>query len=409
MSVTALNPNQPALELIDGTLHVRDLSFEGSIVELIEELGVANDPVEMARLVRQACETGSATLLHGQRQATIDAIAGQIERLMATTQETTGNLPAVMQEQLTQHLTSLGAALDERFDATRTSSLQHQIAELVKGATTAQVRTLLAELFGEDGPLAQSNAQVREQLRLANGTSADMVEKVTSLVEKFEQKQRLAAEHERSTHKGRPFEEQVEVELHAIHDRLGDEVHCVRDESGLVPGSEAGDHLIVVNRAQTGGLEARVVVEEKTGKLSGPKAQAALKEAIENRDAHAGILVFDGVEDAPLNGRRYLAYPDGRICVVLDEEGGTLPFEIACVQARLFALAAVSADGRINARWLATQCEKITDTMEKALDIKRGSATARRGLDKVDEAYDELRAEILKLVDEVRERLSSRK
>lgn len=408
MSVTALNPTAPDVGLVEGRLYIRELALEGAIVELIDELGAVADPAEMAKLVRQSCEAGAAMLLHGQRRATIDVIAGQIERLMAATEETTERLPTVMQKELTSHLKSLASALDERFDAKRTTSLQHQISELVKGATTAQVRTLLGELFGEDGPLAESNAQIREQLRLMNGTSTDVVAKVTSLVEKLEQKQLLAEEHERSTHKGRPFEEQVEVELHAIHDRLGDEVRCVKHESGLVSGSEAGDHLVLVNGAQTSGLEARVVVEEKTGKLSGPKAQAALKEAIENRDAHAGILVFDGVEDAPLNGRRYMAYPDGRICVVLDQEGGTLPFEIACVQARLFALATVSADGRINAKWLTAQCDRITETVEKAIQIKQGSAAARRGLDKVDTAYQELRGDLLRLVEEVRERLSRR-
>ncbi len=408
MSVTALTPNPPALEILDSRLHVHDLLLEGTIVELVEELGHSEDPDAMDQLLRQAVEAGSAMLMHGHRSATIDAITGQIERLMDTTEEATEKLPDAVQEQLREHLGALATALDERFDGTRTTSVQHQISELVKGATSQQVRGLLAELLGEGGALAQQNSQTQAQLALIARNGADVVAKVTSLVEKLEQKQQLADQLERSSHKGRPFEERVEAELNALHGRLGDDVRCVKDETGLVPGSEAGDHLVIVNRAQTGGLEARIVVEEKTGKLSGPKAQAALKEAIANRGAHAGILVFDGVEDAPLNGRRYMAYPDGRICVVLDDEYGALAFEIACVQARLVALAAVSADGTIDPKWLGAQCDRITQVIEKAVDIKRGSAAARRGLDKVDGAYEELRADALRLLDEVRERLAAR-
>ena len=102
-----------------------------------------------------------------------------------------------------------------------------------------------------------------------------------------------------------------------------------------------------------------------------------------------------------------MAYPDGRICVVLDEEHGALPFEVACIQARLVALSTVSADGSIDAKWLAGQCDRLTQSIEKAVDIKRGSAAARRGLDKVDGAYDELRNEALELLDEIKARLAA--
>jgi hypothetical protein len=277
----------------------------------------------------------------------------------------------------------------------------------VKGATSGQVRSLLAELLGEGGPLAQSNEQIREQLKLVNGNSTDVLAKVTSLIEKFEQKQQAAEQHERSTHKGRPFEERVEVELTTIFARLGDEVRCVKDETGLIPGSKAGDHLITINTVQTGGVEAKIVVEEKTGKLTGPKAKAALKEALENRGAHAGVLVFDGVDDAPLNGRHYMAYPDSRICVVLDDEHGSLAFEVACIQARLAALAVISAKGTIDAPWLSTQCDKLTEVVERAAAVKRGSAAARRGLDTVDTAYGELRTDALDLLEEIKAKLAS--
>ena len=406
MTVIAFTPDEPNIEIIEGRLYTHDLAFDGTVVELIEELGLTDDPAATARLLHQSVEAGAVMLLHGQRRASIDVIAAEIERLMQNTAEETGKLPILIQAQLGEHLTRLATTLDTRFDSSRTSSVQHQISELVKGATTEQVRTLLGELLGEGGPLAQSNEVFANQLKLVNGNSTDVLAKVTSMIEKLEQKQQLAEEHERSTHKGRPFEERVEVELNAIHARLGDEVRCVKHETGLIPGSAAGDHLVTINTAQTGGREARIVIEEKTGKLSGPKAKAALKEAVENRGAHAGILVFDGVADAPLGGRYYMAYPDGRICVVLDEENGALPFEVACIQARLVALAAVSADGSIDAKWLSGQCDRLTQAIEKAVDIKRGSAAARRGLDKVDAGYDELRGEALALLDEIKVRLA---
>jgi hypothetical protein len=230
--------------------------------------------------------------------------------------------------------------------------------------------------------------------------------KVTSLIEKLEQKRKLEEQHERSTQKGAPFEDQVEVELTAVHGRLGDDVRCVKHETGLIPGSEAGDFLVMINTDQTGGREARFVVEAKTGKLSGPKSHEALKEAMENRGAQAGILVFDGVEDAPLRGRHYMAYPDGKIVTILDSEHDVLGFEVACIQARLFALATVAADGEVDAKWLVAQCDKLTTVVEEAGKIKRGSAAARRGLDTVDDAYAGLRQEALEILDAIKAKLA---
>lgn len=405
-SVIALNPEQPQVEIIDGRLHIHSLVLDGTIIELAEEMGVTTQPEELGRLLRHVCETGSIVVSHGQRRAAVDALAGEIDRLMETTAEETGKLPAVVQAQLGEHLTKLATLLDSRFDATRTSSVQHQIKELVKGSTSEQVRSLLNELFGERGPLASSNKEISEQLKLVVGANTDVLAKVTSLIEKLEQKRKLEEQHERSTQKGAPFEDQVEVELTAVHGRLGDDVRCVKHETGLIPGSEAGDFLVTINTDQTGGREARFVVEAKTGKLSGPKSHEALKEAMENRGAQAGILVFDGVEDAPLRGRHYMAYPDGKIVTILDSEHDVLGFEVACIQARLFALATVAADGEVDAKWLVAQCDKLTTVVEEAGKIKRGSAAARRGLDTVDDAYVGLRQEALEILDAIKAKLA---
>lgn len=405
MSVVALSP-EPQLQIRDGRFLINSFAVDGTIVALADEMGIADQPAELAGLLADVVETGAIVISHGRQRAAVDALTGQIDRLMETTVEESGKLPAAVQEKLGEHLTKLAALLDARFDAGRTSSVQHQLKDLISGATSQQVKTLIDELFGERGPLAASNKQIAEKLQLVIGHNTDVLAKVTSLIDKLEQKRKLDEQHERSTQKGVPFEDQIEVELAAIHGRLGDDVRCVKHETGLIPGSEAGDFLVTISADQTGGRQATFVVEAKTGKLSGPKAHAALKEAMDNRGAQAGILVFDGVDDAPLRGRQYMAYPDGKIVAVLDGEHGVLGFEVACIQARLFALAAVAAAGKVDAKWLVGQCDKLTQLIEEASKIKRGTAAARRGLVTVEDAYDELRRQALELLDGVKAKLA---
>ena len=406
MSVIPIPAEVPDVAIVGDRLHVREMELDGTFVELAREIGLAERPHELARLFRQVVESGSIVVLHGNRRAEIDAIKAEIERLMANTSETTEKIPTTIQEGLNTHLVELAKVLDSRFDGGRTSSVQHQIKELVKGASTEQVKTLLNDLFGERGPLTSSNKQVAQQLKLVVGSNQAVVGEVKSLIAKLEQKQALDEQQERSSHKGTPFEDRVEIELTSIFGRLGDNVACVKHDSGLVPGSESGDFLVSIDPKHGGGREARIVVEAKTGKLSGPKSHEALETAMANRDAQAGVLVFDGAEDAPLGGRHYLAYPDGKLIAVLDEEHGTLAFEIACAQARLLAIASVAPKGAIDAKWLVAQCDRLTKLIEDAIDIKRGSAAARRGLDKVDHAYDDLREQANLLLDEIRSKLA---
>jgi len=57
----------------------------------------------------------------------------------------------------------------------------------------------------------------------------------------------------------------------------------------------------------------------------------------------------------------------------------------------------------------SSEASRPREVAARSLLPERGSAAARRGLDKVDTAYDELRHDVLALVEEMREKLSSRK
>lgn len=405
MTVVALNSGEPNVELVGELMRVHELELGGEVVELARELKLADKPQELAGLLRQVVETGAVVVSHGKQRAELDAIGREIDRLIGQTSEATEKLPAEIQAKLNEHLQALAGKLTEHFDAARTSSVQQQLKQLVNGASAEQVRMLMRELLGENGPLAASHRQVDSQLKLLVGSNQEMLASVTSLVERLDARERLAEQHERSTQKGMPFEDVVELELNSLFSPLGDEVRCVKQETGVIAGSGRGDFVVALDPAQTRGRELRIVVEAKTGKLTGPKARAELDESIKNRDACTGVLVFDGLGDAPLRGRRYVPYPNGRIACVLEPDGDRLAFEVACTQARLFALASLESEGAIDAKWLFAQSDQLCELIEQAAKIKRETAAIRRSTERIDDSYQQLREEALGLLDQIKEKL----
>jgi hypothetical protein len=394
-------PSDDRVVLVENQIRIVDMTVDGCIID-VARTRAATSGVPLEGLLRDAIEIGAKVLSHGQSQAVIDAIAAEIERLIATTNSTTDELPKAIQERVAELLNQLSNVLAERFDPKRVDSVQSQIRDLVAGAGADQIRSFTRELVDEAGPLHKMNDKLVAQVKVLNDTAQDVLTKVASVSEKLDAKLGLDDARERSTQKGAPFEDVVQIELEAIAGQLGDEVKCVKHDYGSA-NTQAGDTVVTVNPAHTRSRAVQFVIEVKTGKLTGPKAHAALKDAVENRDASAGILVFDGVEDAPLGGRRFGCFPGGRYFVVLDSDDlDPLALEVAYHQARAVAVASVDGEAGIDAKWLIEQCDGIAKLIEQAREIKNGANAARRGLDKVDSGYEELRTEALLILDEIK-------
>jgi len=332
---------------------------------------------------------------------------------MRSTSDATEQLPETMQLKLNEHLVKLGEALAKYFDESSTSSVQERIAKLVKGATREQAQELTKDLFAETGPIGTMNSEVMRLLKLVNSSNQDVVGKVTDVVgqvtelaSRVEAKLKLDAAIDKSSVKGLPFQGRVGMELEALHGRLLDDVRDVSAEYGDIPHSQKGDFVVAINPKETGGREVRIVVETKTGPLSKPGAHRELDEAMENRGAVAGILVFDGVADARLDGRHYCAYPNGRFVVVYEEDGDALPLEVACYQARALAVASSRPEGAIEPGWLLERCDGLSALIEKAHGIKKGIGQIQRGAELVDQTYANLREEAMRVLHEMRERLN---
>jgi hypothetical protein len=405
LSVVPLSPDA-TLQIEGDRLHVHSMEFGGSIVDAIRVLEADQDPQRIKRILKDAVEMGAVSLLHGRNRALVESVAAEINVLLADVTSAKTELPVALQKQLNEYLESLQDALAVHFDARRTSSVQNQLAAMVRGTTAKEARDLMRELLAEDGPLGAMNDKVLGQLRLVSSSNHDVLERVTSLVERLDVAHALDDARERSTQKGASFEDVVGAELEAIFSPLAAEVRWVRHEYGVEARSQAGDFVVALDPRYVGDRDVRVVVEAKTGKLSGPRAIKALDSGIRNREAVAGVLVFDSVDDAPLGGRSFCSYPGGRFIVVLDRQDlNPLALEVACRAAHDVACASVAMQGELDQAWLTEQCSQIAAVIERARDIRAGSNAVRRGADKIDRAYEALRSEALSLLDEIKARL----
>lgn len=402
MTVLSMKSPEPTVELLEDGLHVHEVSFVGTVVEVAHDLDAKGDSVRLARLLADAVEIGATVLRNGQSRALVESVAAEIDRLIATTTSEGKKLPEALEGPLVDHMKRLSDLCAEYFDPKRARSVQHQLKAIVGDTTGAELRRLVPEVLGEDGALGA-------QLKLLSSTSADTLGRVNALMGRIEQKLQLDQAVERSVHKGRPFEEVVQAELEAIHGPLGDDVRCVRAAYGLMPkankGAKAGDYLVAINPEHTRGREISYVVEAKTGPLSAAAAKRELTTAMQNRGAAAGVLVFDSLGDAPLGGRCYLPHGDGRFTAVLDPtDGSRLAFEVACREARMAALASIQADGKLDPTWLQAQCDRLCEVIEAASGLLRSANRIERGASDIRHQYHEMRTQALALIDETRER-----
>jgi hypothetical protein len=402
MAVVAINPDEPQVELVGDEIHARRMSFAGTIVDVAHDLELQDDPPRLARLVMDAVGIGATVLRNGQSQALVESVALEIDRLIATTSDESERLPEALKQPLTQHLQLLSDLLAENFDPKQSRSLQRQLPTIVGEATGAELRRLVKEVLSESGA-------VGAQLKMFSSSSSETLSRLNTLLNRIEQKLQLDDQVERSVHKGRPFEEIVQSELEAIHGPLGDTVRCVRSDYGLLPktskGAKVGDYMVVLNPEHTRGREVSYVVEAKTGPLGAAAAKRELEAAIGNRAAAAGVLVFDGIADAPLGGRCFMPHGDGRFTAVLEvENGAPLAFEVACRQARLVAIASVRPEGELDKGWVLAECNRLCEIVEEASAILGSVSTVERGATEIRERYSQMRRDALALIDEMRGR-----
>jgi hypothetical protein len=198
----------------------------------------------------------------------------------------------------------------------------------------------------------------------------------------------VAAEHARSTAKGRPYEEAVFDAVDAIAQARGDDCDAVGDLPA--GGGRKGDVLVGVDGC-AGPARARIVFEAKNAYVPKNKAVAELDSAMEQRDADYGVWVVPSEELLPGRGAQLREVNGDKLFVIYDpDDGSRLGLEVAYSLARARTLMAAADGDGVDGGALRTEVERALAAMDDVRRIKSQLTTATGGIDAARKILDEM-------------------
>jgi hypothetical protein len=200
-------------------------------------------------------------------------------------------------------------------------------------------------------------------------------------------REEVAAEHERSTAKGRPYEEAVTEAIDAIAGAQGDDCDAVGDVAGL--GGRKGDVLVGIEGC-SGPPRARIVFEAKNSQVPRKRALAELDEAMAQRDAAYGVWVVPSEDKLPARTQPLREAGGDKLFVVYDPEGSPVALELAYRLARARALMARGEADGLDTGALRAEVEKALGTLEEVRRIKQQLTHATNGIEAAREIVESL-------------------
>jgi hypothetical protein len=211
------------------------------------------------------------------------------------------------------------------------------------------------------------------------GMVAELRREVAALHAEKAKALEVAAEHDRSTAKGRPYEEAVFEALEAIAHGHGDDCDAVGDLPGV--GGRKGDVLVGIDGC-AGPARARIVFEAKNSKRSRNEALAELDEAMNQRAADYAVWVVPAEDKLPARATALREINGDKLFVVYDpEDGSRLALEVAYKLARARVLMTRGGSDGLDAPALRAEVERALGAMEEVRRIKQQLTHAANGIE----------------------------
>jgi uncharacterized small protein (DUF1192 family) len=359
-----------------------------------------------ARVVCDAIEIGARVLDREQAGATVEVLRQDLEKASRDVEQRLG-------ETSEQVVTELRTRLDEAFGPDQghvTRVLHRHFGADSTGAVQHQVRAAVAELLNESrerlfkqfssadesNPLAtfqkaavaairQSSDQQHAGLRETNQRIAALQLEVAKLQAEKEKALEVAAEHDRSTAKGRPYEEAVFDAIDGIAGGQGDDCDAVGDLQGV--GGRKGDVLVAIDGC-SGAPRGRIVFEAKNSRVARKVALAELDEAMAQRDAAYGIWVVPSEEQLPARTQPLREINGDKLFVVYDPEEGRLGLQVAYSLARARVLMARGDTDGLDASAVRAEVERALGALEEGRRIRQQLTHAANGVEAARDILD---------------------
>src|SRR4051812_18165022 len=330
---------------------LRPTRVHALVGRLIVENVVVDDPVAAdlvgraiaagenpARVVADAIEIGARVLDREQAGSSVEVLRADLEkasreveqRLGATSEQVVTELRTRLEEAFGPEQGHVTRVLSRHFGSESSTAVQHQVRAAVAELLNESRERMFKQFSSADesNPLAsfqklavaairQSSDQQQAHLREMNQRIAALQVEMAKLQAEKEKALEVAAEHERSTAKGRPYEEAVFDAVDVIAGGQGDDCDAVGDLQGV--GGRKGDVLVAIDGC-AGSPRGRIVFEAKNSRVAKKVALAELEEAMATRDAAYGVWVVPSDEQLPARVQPMREVNGDKVFVVYDPE-----------------------------------------------------------------------------------------
>ena len=396
-AATQLRP--PRVHVLMGRVIVENVVVDdpAAAAFVARRVDAGEDP---ARVVADAVEVGARVL--EREQAAVDAefvrnelerVSGEVERAFTDKARVVAEFfGAKVDEVFGPEDGHLAKELQRLFGEGSTAAVQHQLRQVMTDQSARMREDLLKQFSSADGsnPLADFKAaHLRVTRDLASRQEAQleaMREQLVALKLELQalqgEKQRaqeVAAEHDRSTAKGRPYEEAVAEAVDAIARGQGDDCDAVGDFRGL--GGRKGDVVVDIDGC-SGAPRGRLVFEAKNSRRSRKEALAELEEAMATRSADYGVWVVPAEDKLPARAPALREVGGDKLFVVYDpEDGWRLALEVAYSLARARVLMAKGGVEGLDTAALRAEAERALGAMEDVRRVKLHLTNAATGIE----------------------------
>jgi hypothetical protein len=390
---------QPRVHVLMGRLIVENVVVDdpAAAAFVARRVDAGEDP---ARVVADTVEVGARVL--EREQAAVDAefvrnelerVSGEVERAFTDKARIVAEFfGAKVDEVFGPEDGHLAKELQRLFGEGSTAAVQHQLRQVMADQSARMREDLLKQFSSADGsnPLADFKAAHLRAAREAAGRQEQQLEEVRKQMVALQlelqklqsEKARaadVAAEHDRSTAKGRPYEEAVAEAVDAIARGQGDDCDAVGDFRGL--GGRKGDVVVDIDGC-AGAPRGRIVFEAKNSRRSRKEALAELEEAMATRSADYGVWVVPAEDKLPARAPALREVGGDKLFVVFDpEDGARLALEVAYSLARARVLMAKGGVEGLDAPALRAEVERALGAMEDVRRVKLHLTNASSGIE----------------------------